>query len=186
MQACQAKGLTASEVVREFVESYPVQPKRRVWPSMSLPKKEPVMSLSLVTLMSAALAASTLPTQSAIGDRQDAVAAFEQMDADGDNRFDVSALYLLAGMTAEGQLSEEMIQSVTITAQTALTAHSAVIQEDVLSPSFERLLVDALETAEISANRSVQRIFDEMDTNADSSVTRAEFMAYSGDRYIGE
>ena len=186
MQACQAKGLTASEVVREFVESYPVKSRRRVWPNMSLPKKEPVMSLSLVTLMSAALAASTLPTQSAIGDRQDARVAFEQMDDDGDDRFAISSLYRLAGMTADGELSEAMIRSVTITAQTALTANSAVIQEDVLSPDFERVMANALVSAQASATASVQRVFDDMDRNSDSWVTRAEFMAYAADRQFGE
>lgn len=180
MQACKDKGLTASEVIRDFVEAYPVKPRRRVWPTMTMPNKEPVMSFSLVAVLSASLAASTfLPTQSAIGDRRDPEAAFAQIDTDGDNRFDLSAMYELAGLTSEGELSQEMIKEVTDTVQASLTENSALIQEEVLSIDFERLLARSLVNAQHSAASSVQDIFNTMDANSDDWVTRSEFMRYA-------
>lgn len=180
MQACKNKGLTASEVIRDFVEAYPVKPRRRVWPTMTMPNKEPVMSFSLVAVLSASLAASTfLPTQSAIGDRRDPEAAFAQIDTDGDNRFDLSAMYELAGLTSEGELSQEMIKEVTDTVQASLTENSALIQEEVLSIDFERLLARSLVNAQHSAASSVQDIFNTMDANSDDWVTRSEFMRYA-------
>jgi len=180
MQACKDKGLTASEVIRDFVEAYPVKPRRRVWPTMTMPNKEPVMSLSLVAVLSASLAASAfLPTQSAIGDRRDPEAAFAQIDADGDNRFDLTAMYELAGLTAQGELSQEMVKEITDTVQAAMIENSALIQEEVLSIDFERLLAQSLESAQSSAATSVQGIFNEMDANSDAWVTRSEFMRYA-------
>ncbi len=180
MQACKDKGLTASEVIRDFVEAYPVKPRRRVWPTMTMPNKEPVMSFSLVAVLSASLAASTfLPTQSAIGDRRDPEAAFAQIDTDGDNRFDLTAMYELAGLTSEGELSQEMIKEVTDTVQASLTENSALIQEEVLSIDFERLLARSLVNAQHSAASSVQDIFNTMDANSDDWVTRSEFMRYA-------
>lgn len=180
MQACKNKGLTASEVIRDFVEAYPVKPRRRVWPTMTMPNKEPVMSFSLVAVLSASLAASTfLPTQSAIGDRRDPEAAFAQIDTDGDNRFDLTAMYELAGLTSEGELSQEMIKEVTDTVQASLTENSALIQEEVLSIDFERLLARSLVNAQHSAASSVQDIFNTMDANSDDWVTRSEFMRYA-------
>lgn len=180
MQACKDKGLTASEVIRDFVEAYPVKPRRRVWPTLTMPNKEPVMSFSLVAVLSASLAASTfLPTQSAIGDRRDPEAAFAQIDTDGDNRFDLTAMYELAGLTAQGELSQEMIKEITDTVQAAMIENSALIQEEVLSIDFERLLAQSLESAQASAATSVQGVFNEMDANSDAWVTRSEFMRYA-------
>ncbi|MBO6729314.1 MAG: EF-hand domain-containing protein [Maricaulis sp.] len=179
MQACKDKGLTASEVIRDFVEAYPVKPRRRVWATMSMPNKEPVMSFSLVAVLSASLAASTfLPTQSAIGDRNDPQAMFAQLDADGDGRFAISSLYEFAGLTADGQLTEAMIEEVTTSARASLTSQSALIQEQVLSVDFERMIARALDSAQEGATLSIRAIFDDMDTNSDSWISRQEFMSY--------
>lgn len=180
MEACREKGVTASEVIRAFVEDYPVKPKRRAWPNLRLPIKEPVMNLSLVSLLSATLATSAiLPTQSAIGDEESPDVVFERLDADGDNRFQVTTLYELAGLHPDGTFSQAMIDQVTTDFREAIAGQAEVIAASGQEFDYDEMLSRALTSAEASAAAGIERVFERMDSDGDTWVSRTEFFAFS-------
>lgn len=174
MDACRERGLTASEVVREFVETYPVKSHRPGWPVQKL--KEPAMNLSAVVLLSAALGTSAILPTAATADRNDPAEQFNEIDTDGDGYFNRVDLYALAGLTPEGQLTSEMRANVVASMQASIRDLDMMVQETTLSPAFiERTLIQA----QGAAAESVSQLFEDFDDDGDGLVSRAEFFRYS-------
>jgi len=176
MEACQSHGVTASEVLRAYVETYPAsRHRRRVLPPINV--KEFTMPASFLALVTAVALSTGLQTSApAIADRDDPEASFASVDRDGSNDFDLAELFVEAGLTPDGQLGPDLRAEVTGSVQTALAELGMNAQAGVASPDFlNRVIADAEE----SAVTSVTAVFDEIDTDSDGRVTRAEFMTYS-------
>lgn len=177
MQACRAKGLTASEVVRDFVEAYPQRAPRRAW-SVPKPKlTESLMSFSLVLALASTLAASTvLPGQSVHAGPEDLHAQFVTLDPDGDGHVSLPDLYVTAGLTPEGAMGDDMRQMVEASIADAVADLEMIAAEGVLDTRYlDRVVADAEQTAAAS----VRRVFEEIDTNGDGLISEAEFLASS-------
>ncbi|OLF74119.1 hypothetical protein AWH62_08255 [Maricaulis sp. W15] len=176
MEACQSHGVTASEVLRAYVETWPAsRHRRRVLPQLNV--KEYTMPASFLALVTAVAVVSGLQTATPVdADRNDPEASFASVDRDGSNDFDLAELFIEAGLTAEGQLGPELRAQVTGSVQTALADLGMDAQAGVASPDFlNRVIADAEE----SAVTSVTAVFNDIDANGDGRVTRAEFMTYS-------
>ncbi|WP_300529512.1 hypothetical protein [Maricaulis sp.] len=176
MDACRERGLTASEVVREFVETYPVEPEQRGWsfPTPKLP--EPAMKLSAVMLLSAVMGTSAVLPTAATADRNDPEASFAELDADNDGQFVIEDLYRIAGLTPDGRLGQEIRDDAMNSISEAMAEFGPAVQEDLLSPDYvERVL----QNAEDSARSSVTSTFAMLDDNDDGTVTRREFMEFA-------
>ena len=182
MEACRARGLTASEVVRDFVGRYPVQPRRTLRDHIPDKLTEFPMSIAASTLLAATLGASALlPGQVATADRDDPAATFAELDRDGDGHFVMTDLYRIAGLTPEGGLGEGLRADAMESIRDALDEFGPDFQETFLEPSYvERILTDAEE----SARESVDETFVEIDFDGDGAVSRDEFMAYHHGRRI--
>lgn len=184
MAACRARGLTASEVVRDFVEAYPVERQAMRWPVLKSKLTEPVMSLSTVFLLSAVLGTSAILPTAATADREDPVAQFQTLDSDGDGSFVLADLYQIAGLTAQGRFTASMRDDVVAMMYAAIEDLDMLAQAPVLNPEFiERTVAQA----ETGAVRGVNEAFDDIDTNGDGRVTRAEFLDHweAGTRQFG-
>ncbi len=176
MEACQSQGVTASEVLRAYVETYSgSRRQRRVLPSVNF--KEYTMPASFLALVTAVAVVSSLQTTTPAGaDRDDPEANFASVDRDNSNDFDLAELFVEAGLTPDGQLGPELRAEVTGSVQTALADLGMNAQAGVASPDFlNRVIADAEETAVTS----VTAVFNEIDADRDGRVTRAEFMTYS-------
>ncbi len=175
MDACREKGLTASEVVRDFVESYPVERQAAPGPRFFNKLTEFPMSMAASTLLMFTLGASALlPAQTANANNHDPEASFASIDHDGDGSFDLLDLYREAGLTEDGRLGPDLRAQAEGSMQEALAEFGPRFQEEFLDPAYvERILADAEE----SARTSVGEAFDDIDTNADGRVDRSEFMA---------
>ncbi|WP_291842879.1 EF-hand domain-containing protein [Maricaulis sp.] len=175
MQACQSQGVTASEVLRAYVETYSGSRRpRRVLPSLNF--KEYAMPASFLALISVVAAATGLQTTSpADADRNDPEASFASVDRDGSQDFDLAELFEEAGLTADGHLGPELRAEVTGSVQTALAELGMDAQQGVASPDY---LARVIANAEQTAAQSVTAVFHMIDTNGDGRVTRDEFMNY--------
>lgn len=175
MEACRDKGMTASEVVRQFVETYPVRPARRPWARLPTKLTEYPMNLTLTALLAASLGASTLlPLQSATADRDDPETSFARIDTDGDGYFTRIDLYHQAGLTDDGRLGDGLRDQAMGSITEALAQFGPSVQEDMLDPDF---VEGVMATAESSARTSVEDIFADLDADSDDRVSRAEFLA---------
>lgn len=178
MEACQSRGLTASEVLRAYVETYsgPRRP-RLVLPSVNI--KEFTMPASFLALVSAvALTTGLQTTAPAVADRDDPDTSFASVDRDGSNDFDLAELFVEAGLTSDGQLGPELRAEVTESVQSALADLGMEAQQGVASPAYlDRVIANAEETAVLS----VTAVFQMIDADGDGRVTRAEFITYSLD-----
>lgn len=174
MEACREKGLTASEVVRDFVEAYPVDRKAGPGPRFFNKLTEFPMSMAASTLLMFTLGASALlPAQTANANNHDPEASFASIDTDGDGGFDLLDLYREAGLAADGRLGPELRAQAEASMQEALSEFGPRFQEEFLNPDYvERILADAEE----SARTSVGEAFDDIDTNADGRVEWSEFL----------
>lgn len=184
MEACRERGLTASEVVREFVESYPQAKLKRRW-SVPKPKfTEPVMNFSAVFLLSAALGTSAIMPTAATADRNDPHESFAEIDLDGDGRFDLADLYEAAGLDADGHFTQAMRDDVVANIHASIEDLDMLAQTPVLNPDF---IERTLRQAEAGAVRGVQEAFHEIDYNADGHVSQSEYIAHwqSGTRQLG-
>lgn len=176
MDACKQRGLTASEVVREFVETYPMEPVARGWsfPTPKLP--EPVMKFSVVLLLSAVMGTSAVLPTAATADRDDPERSFAELDADRDGQFALEDLYRIAGLTPAGRLGDDLRENAINSVSEAMAEFGPALQEDLLSPEYvERVLLNAEESARISVGET----FAMLDSNADGAVTRSEFMRFT-------
>jgi hypothetical protein len=176
MEACQSSGLTASEVLRAYVETYsgPRHP-RLVLPSVNI--KEFTMPASFLALVTAVALTTGLQTSApAIADLNDPEASFASVDRDGSNDFDLAELFVEAGLTADGQLGPDLRAEVTGSVQSALAELGMEAQQGVASPAYlERVIANAEESAVLS----VTAVFNMIDVDGDGRVTRAEFVNYS-------
>ena len=173
MEACQSRGLTASEVLRAYVETYsgPRHP-RLVLPTVNI--KEFTMPASFLALVSAVALTTGLQTSApAIADRNDPEASFAMVDRDGSDDFDLAELYLQAGLTADGRLGPELREDVAGSFQSALADLGMDVQQAVSSPDY---LDRVIANAEESAVASIGEVFNNLDSNGDGRVTRAEFL----------
>lgn len=176
MDACKERGLTASEVVRTFVETYPVEPVKRSWsfPTPKLP--EPAMKFSAVLLLSAVMGTSAVMPTAATAERDDPEQSFAELDADRDGRFVLEDLFRIAGLAPDGRLGQEIRDDAMNSISEAMAEFGPAVQEDLLSPDYiERVL----QNAEESARTSVAATFAMLDDNADGAVTRREFMEFA-------
>ncbi|WP_417488008.1 type II toxin-antitoxin system RelB/DinJ family antitoxin [Maricaulis sp.] len=178
MEACQSHGVTASEVLRAYVETYPAsRHRRRVLPQINI--KEFTMPASFLALVTAVALSTGLQTSApAIADRDDPEASFAAVDRDGSDDFDLAELFVEAGLTPDGQLGPDLRAEVTGSVQTALAELGMNAQAGVASPDF---LNRVIANAEESAVTSVTAVFHRIDADGDGRVTRAEFMTYSID-----
>ncbi len=175
MEACQSHGVTASEVLRAYVETWPAsRHRRRVLPQINV--KEYTMPASFLALVTAVAVVSGLQTTTPVdADRNDPEASFASVDRDGSEDFDLAELFIEAGLTPDGQLGPDLRAEVTGSVQTALADLGMNAQAGVASPDFlNRVIADA----EASAVTSVTAVFNEIDADSDGRVTRAEFMTY--------
>ncbi|WP_323763078.1 EF-hand domain-containing protein [Maricaulis sp.] len=175
MEACQSHGVTASEVLRAYVETYPAsRHRRRVLPPINV--KEYTMPASFLALVTAVAVVSGLQTTTPVeADDHDPAASFASVDRDGSNDFDLAELFVEAGLTADGQLGPELRAEVTGSVQTALAELGMEAQQGVASPDYlERVIANAEE----SASLSVTAVFNMIDANGDGRVTRDEFVNY--------
>ena len=175
MEACREKGLTASEVVRDFVEAYPVARSSGPGPRILNKMTEYPMSLAASTLIVFSLGVSALlPAQSATAGNHDPEASFAAIDSDGDGGFDLVDLYHEAGLTDDGRLGPERRAEAEASMQASLAEFGPRFQEEFLHPEYvESIMV----RAEESARESVAEAFNDIDTNGDGRVDHAEFMA---------
>jgi hypothetical protein len=175
MEACREKGMTASEVVRAFVEDYPDQ--RAGWAvPFSLPKvpEFSAMHASFFALIAAgALATSLTVSPEATADRdRTPEEQFVDIDEDGDGFLTLQDVRLVAGLTVDGELGEGMRVELTETVRDALSGYGPIIMDGVTSDDFiERTIADAAETA----RETVDEVFSEIDANDDDLVSRQEF-----------
>ncbi len=175
MEACREKGMTASEVVRDFVATYPVRPARRPWARLPTQLTEYPMNLTLTAMLAASLAASTLlPIQSATADREDPERSFAQLDGDSDGYFSRIDLYHEAGLTDDGRLGTDLRHEAMGSITEALARFGPSVQEELLGPDF---IEGVMARAEASARHSVGAVFDQMDANSDDRISYAEFLA---------
>lgn len=178
MEACQSHGVTASEVLRAYVETYPVsRHRRRVLPHLNV--KEYTMPASFLALVTAVAVVSGLQTATPVdADEHDLDASFASVDRDGSNDFDLAELFVEAGLTADGHLGPDMRDEVTGSVQTALAELGMNAQQGVASPDYlDRVIANAEESAVLS----VTAVFQMIDVDGDGRVTRDEFMNYSID-----
>ncbi|WP_417484221.1 hypothetical protein [Maricaulis salignorans] len=175
MEACREKGMTASEVVRHFVETYPVSPVRRPWARLPTQLTEYPMTLTLTALLATSLAASTLlPLQPAAANREDPQNSFARLDADGDGYFNRVDLYHAAGLTDDGRLGEGLRSEAMGSITEAMAQFGPSLQEDMLDPEF---VEGVMESAESGARSGVDQAFTDLDTDQDDRVSLAEFLA---------
>lgn len=176
MEACRERGMTASEVVRQFVEAYPVRPARRPWVRLPTKLTEYPMNIALTAMLVTSLAASTfLPSQMATADRDDPERSFSHLDPDGDGYFTRLDLYREAGMTDDGRLGPELRNEAMSSIAEGLAEFGPSVQETLLDPDF---IDGVLARAEEGARTSIESVFIDLDTDSDDRVSRAEFLAY--------
>jgi Ca2+-binding EF-hand superfamily protein len=177
MEACREKGMTASEVVRQFVTSYPVRPVRRPWARLPTQLTEYPMTMTLTAALAATLmVTAVLPVQMATADRQDPEREFARLDTDADGYFIRADLYHLAGMTHDGRLGDGLRDEAMASITEAMAEFGPAAQETLLGPDYiERVLSDA----EHNARTSIDGVFDLMDDNADGRISHAEFIAHA-------
>ena len=175
MDACREKGLTASEVVRDFVEAYPVGDKAGAGPRFFNKLTEFPMSMAASTLLMFTLGASALlPAQTANANNHDPEASFASIDRDGDGGFDLIDLYREAGLTEDGRLGPDLRAEAVGSMQAALAEFGPRFQEEFLNPDYvERILSDAEESARVSVGEA----FNDIDTDRDGRVDWPEFIA---------
>jgi|GEM_PF-471098 len=183
MEACREKGLTASEVVRDFVETYPAARRRR-WSVSDIKLPESAMQLSTVLLLSAALGTSAILPTAATADRDDPEASFAEIDTDRDGYFTLSDLYLFAGMTEDGRMGDGLREQALSAMQTAIDDLDMLAQSAVLHPDF---IDRTLHTAEEGASQGVRSAFEDIDGNGDGRVSRQEYLRHweNGSRHLG-
>ncbi|WP_339335060.1 EF-hand domain-containing protein [uncultured Maricaulis sp.] len=175
MEACQSRGVTASEVLRSYVETWPASRRhRRVLPQLTV--KEYTMPASFLALVTAVAVVSGLQTTAPVDagpDNPDL--SFASVDRDGSNDFDLAELFVEAGLTPDGQLGPDLRAEVTGSVQTALAELGMEAQQGVSSPAYlERVIANAEESAVLS----VTAVFNMIDTNGDGRVTRDEYVNY--------
>lgn len=177
MEACQSHGVTASEVLRAYVETYPAsRHRRRVLPHLNVNVKEYTMPASFLALVTAVAVVSGLQTTAPVDARDpDPEASFASVDRDNSNDFDLGELFVEAGLTADGHLGPELRADVTGSVQTALAELGMDAQQGVSSPDY---LARVIANAEESAVLSVTAVFHMIDTDGDGRVTRDEFLNY--------
>ena len=180
MAACRERGITASEAVRQFVEAYPVRPVRRPWARLPFKLTELPMMMTIPAALAATLALTAvtaiMPVQTATADRDDPEQQFARVDADADGYFNRVDLYHLAGLTDDGRLGEGLRSEAMASITEAMAEFGPAAQETLLDPRYiERVLSDA----EAGARSGVDEVFDEMDTDSDGRVSRAEFLAHA-------
>lgn len=176
MEACREEGVTASEVVRHFVETYPNKPEKPGWPVFKPQLPEPAMNLSAVILLSAALGTSAILPATATAHRTDPAEQFAEIDVNGDGFLHRTEFFNFAGLTADGELSAEMRAEVQASMQRSLDDLDMLAQEATLSPAF---IERTLEQAQEAAASSVSMVFEDLDDDGDGRVSRAEFITYS-------
>ena len=160
MEACQSRGVTASEVLRSYVETWPASRRhRRVLPQLTV--KEYTMPASFLALVTAVAVVSGLQTTAPV-------------DAGPDNP-DLSFASVEAGLTPDGQLGPDLRAEVTGSVQTAFAELGMEAQQGVSSPAYlERVIANAEESAVLS----VTTVFNMIDANGDGRVTRDEYVNY--------
>jgi Ca2+-binding EF-hand superfamily protein/antitoxin component of RelBE/YafQ-DinJ toxin-antitoxin module len=183
MEACREKGLTASEVVRDFVQTYPAAAATRPPLGTRIQSKltEFPMNFAASAAMMAVLGASALlPSQTATADHNDPERSFASVDADGSGAFDLQELYAEAGLTPDGRLGPEIRADAMASVQEALAEFGPRFQEQFLSPEY---IDGVLANAEENARNSVDETFRMLDADGNGEVSRAEFMAHAATGY---
>jgi Ca2+-binding EF-hand superfamily protein len=179
MEACRENGLTASEVVRAYVEDYPDRRSMRAVPFSfpKVPEISPMHASLFALLIAGALTTSLTISPEATADRERTPQEqFTDIDSNGDGYVSLEDVRLLAGLTVDGELGEGMRVDLTETVRSALTEYGPIVLQGVTSDVFvERTIADAAE----SARESVDGVFNEMDTDGDQRISRQEFYAYS-------
>lgn len=177
MDACREQGVTASEVVRSYVESYPARKQGWALPSLQLPEFNP-MHASLLSIATIALLASSVPgTAPAIADHDNRTPeeAFAELDADSNGFATLPELYALAGFTSDGRMGQEMRDGIVETTRDALAEYGPIIIDGMNVDQYvERVLYDA----EQSASQTLGDVFSDMDSDGDTRVSWAEFEAF--------
>lgn len=183
MEACREKGLTASEVVRDFVQAYPATAATspRLGTRIQSKLTEFPMNFAASAAMMAMLGASALlPTQAATADHNDPERSFASLDADGSGSFDLMELYAEAGLTPDGRLGPEIRANAMASVQEALAEFGPRFQEQFLSPDY---IDSVLSDAEDNARTSVNETFAMLDADGNGEVSRAEFMEHAATGY---
>lgn len=178
MDACREKGLTASEVIRDYVETYPAHNRQGSWVPFKTMEFKP-MHASILALISAfGLASSTslVGTTAVVANPEpDAEEQFAELDLDQDGYFDIYDLRRIAGMNRDGGLGDEMVEEITQDVRSALAEHGPVIIEGMTSDEFiERTLHNAGQ----EAKSSLDSVFADVDANDDRRVSFQEFSVY--------
>lgn len=184
MEACREQGVTASEVVRAYVEGYPVKKRTGSWVPFNIPEFNPMHASILALLSAVALAssASVVGTTAVVADlRDDPEEQFADLDADGDGFFNVQDLYRIAGLTPEGALGPDMVADVSGSIRDAIAEYGPAVTDNMTSDEFiERTLYNAGE----EAKASVDSVFHDVDADGDQRVSRSEFLTYHAARNL--
>lgn len=185
MDACREQGVTASEVVRAYVESYPVRKRNWALPNVQLPEFNP-MHASLLSVFTIALLASSVPGATpAIADRDynSPEEVWADLDADGNGHATQVEFFALAGFTPEGRMGQDMRDEVIETTRDALAEYGPIIIDGL---SADEYIDRVLENAEQSASETLVSVFSEMDADGDTRVSWSEFELFAdeGDREL--
>ena len=174
MDACKERGLTASEVVRDFVGTYPVKRRRNFIPQISLPDKmELPMNLLAVPILALGLAASSVTLNTAaIASHDNDAESFADMDRDNDGYLVVDDLFVIAGLNADGSMGEVMRADILDSVEVSLSENGLTMIDGATADEF---VDEIIEEAMQSANESVREVFAEIDTNEDARISYAEY-----------
>jgi Ca2+-binding EF-hand superfamily protein len=174
MDACKERGLTASEVVRDFVGTYPVKRRRNFIPQISLPDKmELPMNLLAVPVLALGLAASSVTLNTAaVASHDNDAESFAEMDRDNDGYLVMDDLFVVAGLNADGSMGEAMRSDILESVEVSLAENGLTMIDGATADEF---VAEIIEEAMESANESVREVFAEIDTDADARISYAEF-----------
>jgi len=172
MKACRENGVTASEVVRNYVGSYSNKRRTFVPPSNLFETMEFRMEMLVIPGLIGALFIGSLSLdQDAIAEDQSPAATLVRNDLDQDGYIDLDELKLMAGLDAEGRMSEEMRTDITVTVQEAIADYGPIVLEGTTADEF---IGNVIAEAELSAAESILETFNEMDNDGDGRLSLSE------------
>jgi Ca2+-binding EF-hand superfamily protein len=173
MEACQEKGVTASEAVRNFVGTYPVR-RRGILPSINLFENvEFRMNMFVVPVIALGVLAGSVSTDDqAVADYRADDENFAELDQDLDGFVNLDEFRRAAGLEPGGHLGNEMRQELTQSLQLAIAEYGPYILGGVTADTF---ISDIITDAEFSANESINTVFAEIDADGDGRMSFVEY-----------
>jgi len=172
MKACRENGVTASEVVRNYVGSYPTRRRTFVPTTNLFETMEFRMEMLVIPgLIGALFIGGMSLDQEAIAEDQTPESMMIRHDLDQNGYLSLDELKVAAGLEADGRISERMRTDITVRVQEAIADYGPVVLEGTTADEF---IGNVIEEAEISASESVLETFNEMDIDGDGRLSLEE------------